>query len=207
MIRVDASNWTADFRLARALAEGFDSSGFDDLAFICVGDPDHPIGRLGVMVADETVKYYPNVVGTSEDPLTPEKIAKKGREILAAWPDKFLVAIEAGFGSADFLGAIEITDRGLTTPGPDGQPLGQVGDMTVNAVLRPGEVHLDLRAESRLMRQAEQEVGSDDRDAYGRKKFKPLDPNKIDANVVRKVSDVIIDGNLRLLARIGKQPI
>ena len=115
MIRVNPFHWTADFRLARGLAEAYHSSGFSDVCFFCIGDPDDVIGQLGTLVADETIKYYPNVLGTSERPVTPETFDERVEELLEKWSDAFVIGIEAGFGPANLLGSIEITDRDLTT--------------------------------------------------------------------------------------------
>src|SRR5690625_3044253 len=98
MIRVDPSNWTADFRIGRALAEAYNASGLDDIVFFCVGDPTDPIGVLGSMVADETIKYFPNVLGQSDDPVTEKNFREQAERAVAHWPEAFIIAIEAGQG-------------------------------------------------------------------------------------------------------------
>lgn len=254
MIRVDPSNWTADFRIARALSEAYESSGFDDLVFFCVSDPDHEVGRFGTLVADETVKYFPNVLGLSDDPITPENVASWIERLPAEWPDAFVVAIEAGLGRSAHLGSVEITDRPLSSVEMGVAPI-YFADVTVNAVLRlvevssPGDAggsgtdsgaggtadedpvakgpaSQDVagrapgagagtasagararRAARRGLQEAVLEVGSDDEPAAGKKRFTPLRPEQINANTVRKIADVVIDGNLRFLSRIGKQEL
>lgn len=219
MIRVNPFHWTADFRLARGLAEAFKSSGCSDVCFLCVGDPGDRIGQLGTLVADETIKYYPNVLGTSDKPVTPETYEERVQELLERWPDAFVIGIEAGYGPANLLGAIEITDRDLTTLDAKA---GRVNDITVNVMLRVGETPL-LRRQARRrpggsgptpdgsgLDQAAREIGSDepsDESPLAREKFKPLLPHQIDVYKVRKLADTVIDGNLRLLAKIGKQEI
>lgn len=218
MIRVNPFHWTADFRLARALAEAYQSSGRPDVCFLCVGDPDDLVGQLGPLVADETIKYYPNVLGTSDRPVTHDTLEQRIEELFERWPDAFIIGIEAGFGPSHLLGSIEITDRDLTT-----LPIraGRFNDLTVNVLLRVDEM-ADLRhGAARTVRrsespgapgleQAAKEVGSDEPMAaspFGREKFKPLRPEAIDVYKVRKLADTVIDGNLRLLSRIGKQEI
>jgi len=212
MIRVNPFHWTADFRLARALAESYVSSGFSDVCFLCTGDPKDPIGRLGPLVADETIKYYPNVLGTSDRPVTAETLDERLEEIAQRWPNAFVIAFEAGYGPAELLGSIEITDRDLTTI-----PGARAGDITVNVLLRVDEGQ-SARYQARMGRgrlkpeglgQAAKEVGSDEpaESPFGREKFVPLRPDKIDAYRVQKLADTLIDGNLRLLAKIGKQEI
>lgn len=213
MIRVDPSNWTADFRIGRALAEAFDASGLDDIVFFCVGDPKDPIGMLGSLVADETQKYFPNVVGLSDNPVTAENFRRQAEEAVDRWPNAFIIAIEAGQGVRADLGSVEITDRPLSSVGHlDIVPY--FGDVTVNAVLHPVEDVNPFRRQApgrptgaKGLQEAVLEVGSDDEPIVGRKKFKPLLPEQINASVVRKIADVIIDGNLRFLSRIGKQEI
>lgn len=220
MIRVNPFHWTADFRLARGLAEAYNSSGCTDVCFFCVGDPGDRIGRLGPLVADETVKYYPNVLGTSDRPVTPETLEERVQELLERWPDAFVIGIEAGYGPASLLGAIEITDRDLTTIDAKA---GRINDITVNVMLRVGETPLFRRQARRRgpgeaastqdgtgLDQAAQEIGSDERadeSPFAREKFKPLLAHQIDVYKVRKLADTVIDGNLRLLAKIGKQEI
>lgn len=213
MIRVNPFHWTADFRLARGLAEAYNSSGYSDVCFLCLGDPDDVIGQLGPLVGDETIKYYPNVLGTSDKPVTPETFEERVDELLERWPDAFVIGIEAGYGPANLLGSIEITDRDLTTLP---QQAGRVNDITVNVLLRVDEsVSLRRQPRQRLkdapdLDEAAKEVGSDEQtegSPFGREKFKPLLPHQIDKYRVRKLADTVIDGNLRLLARIGKQEI
>lgn len=215
MIRVNPFHWTADFRLARALAEAYQSSGYADVCFFCVGDPNDLIGRLGPLVADETIKYYPNVLGTSDRPVTPETLEERIQELRERWPDVFVIGIEAGFGPPQLLGSIEITDRDLTTLPPQA---GRLNDVTVNVLLRVDE-GLTARTAGGTSRprpgapgleEAAKEVGSDEPAAgspFGREKFKPLRPDEIDLYKVQKLADTVIDGNLRLLSRIGKQEI
>lgn len=220
MIRVNPTHWTADFRLARALAESYASSGLSDVCFLCTGDPSDPIGRLGPLIADETIKYYPNVLGTSDRPVTQETLDERLEELARRWPDAFVIAFEAGYGPASLLGSIEITDRGLTTIQGPGSA---VGDITVNVLLRVDDV-LSARYQARYGRgrpdkagldQAAKEIGTDEPAApgapgespFGREKFVPLRPHEIDIYRVRKLADTVIDGNLRLLAKIGKQEI
>lgn len=213
MIRVDPSNWTADFRIARALAEAYSASGLDDVLFFCTGDPADRIGALGSMVADETLKYFPNVVGLSEDPITSANFEARAEAAASRWPEAFVVAIEAGTGRSAHLGSIEITDRPLSSVG-NSELLGHFGDVTVNAVLRMSEVKGVLRAggsdsrSAKGLREAAREVGSDDEaPSAGRKGFKPLLPEQVNRSVIRKIADVIIDGNLRFLSKIGKQEL
>ena len=145
MIRVNPFHWTADFRLARGLAEAYNSSGYSDVCFLCLGDPDDVIGQLGPLVGDETIKYYPNVLGTSDKPVTPETFEERVDELLERWPDAFVIGIEAGYGPANLLGSIEITDRDLTTLP---QQAGRVNDITVNVLLRVDE-SVSLRRQPR----------------------------------------------------------
>lgn len=213
MIRVDPANWTADFRIARALAEAYKASGFDEVLFFCVGDPSDPIGRLGVLVADETIKYYPAVMGTSDRPITADTLEERVQEAVEKWPGRFIVAIEPGTGLPAHLGSIEITDRGLSTAPPSAHQAAGLPDITVNVVLRIDEMKARRAAEKSRspgsgLRQAELEVGSDDEGGFGRRdKFKPLRPEQITQTVVRKLSDTVVDGNLRFLSKIGKQEI
>lgn len=253
MIRIDASNWTADFRIARALAEGYEASGLDEVVFFCVGDPQDLVGRLGPLVADETIKYYPNVLGTTEDPITAANFDAKVTELYERFPDVYVIGIEAGYGLLSHLGSIEITDRSFSTLRTDDY----VTDVTVNVVLRvrePGTPRAQSAREQvsddagqdgaaagradqpghgrehqyaqgrgeeregginrRLARarrasglaEAALEVGSDEA-AYGRKAFKPLRPDQIDAFRVQQMADKVIDGNLRFLSRIKKQQL
>lgn len=213
MIRVNPFHWTADFRLARGLAEAYNSSGYSDVCFFCLGDPNDVIGQLGPLVADETIKYYPNVLGTSDKPVTPETLEERVQELLERWPDAFVIGIEAGYGASNLLGSIEITDRDLTTIST---PEGRVNDITVNVLLRVDE-RASLREQARRrsqhadgLEQAVKEIGTDEPaqgSPFGREKFKPLRPEEIDVYKVRKLADTVIDGNLRLLSRIGKQEI
>ncbi len=212
MIRVDPSNWTSDFRIARALAEAYSASGLEDVLFFCVGDPGESVSFLGSSVADETRKYFPNVMGTSDSPITADNLAECIHEVERRWPDAFIVAIEAGYGRDLHLGSIEITDRPLGSLG-NLDILGHFGDITVNAVLRltqsvqaPGERAAGSRRGAIGLRAAVQEVGSDDEaPKVGRKAFKPLRPDQVNRSAVQKIADVIIDGNLRFLSKIGKQ--
>ncbi len=216
MIRVDPSNWTADFRIARALTEAYKSSGFDEALFFCVGDPEDPILRLGTLIADETIKYYQGVMGTSERPVTPDTLPERVEEAIREWPGRFIVAIEPGKGLESHLGSVEITDRGLSIAPPSARHVADFSDVTVNVVLSIDDVS-DVKArrlaaaekveksESGL-RQAALEVGTDDESGMAqREKFKPLRPDQITPNVVRKLADTVIDGNLRFLSKIGKQ--
>jgi|GEM_PF-2047835 len=221
MIRVNPFDWTADFRIARALAEAYKASGFDDVLFFCVGDPADPIGRLGVLVADETIKYYKNVMGTSDAPITRETLARSAAEALEKWPGRFIIAVEAGSGLPAHLGSVEITDRGLMSAPPDIAGALGLPDVTVNVVLRVDEGAARRREAAAAgggretgrnvegLRQAELEIGTDgDGAALGRRnRFKPLRPEQITDSVVRKLADTVIDGNLRLLSKIGKQKI
>lgn len=232
MIRIDPSKWTADFRISRALAEAYTASGLEDVVFFCVGDPDDVVGRLGPIVGDETIKYYPNVIGTSEDPITRQTIDEKADELFDRFPDCYVIGVEAGYGLPAHLGSIEITDRGLASIGHSSD----VNDLTINVVLRvrergprkragaqtngaiKGKGMRNGRPRSSGLKEALLEVGSDpigadDGDAneptpYGRKeKFTPLLPEQIDRYKVQQLADKVIDGHLRLLSRIKKQPL
>ncbi len=214
MIRVDPSNWTADFRIARALTEAYKSSGFDEALFFCVGDPEDPILRLGTLVADETIKYYQGVMGTSERPVTPDTLPERVEEAIREWPGRFIVAIEPGTGLESHLGSVEITDRGLSIAPLSARHVAHFSDVTVNVVLRIDDAN-DVKArrlaaaeksERSGLRQAALEVGTDDESGMPqREKFKPLRPEQITPNVVRRLADTVIDGNLRFLSKIGKQ--
>jgi len=214
VIRVNPQHWTADFRLARALAEAYTSSGRADVCFLCTGDPEDPVGRLGPLVADETVKYYPNVLGTSDRPVTAETWEECMAELAQRFPGCFVIALEAGRGPAPLLGSIEITDRGLSTI-PAARD--RAGDITVNVLLRVDEALSERYqagpgaggALSEGLRRAVAEVGSDEPagSPFGRERFVPLRPEKIDRYQVQKLADTVIDGYLRLLAKIGKQEI
>jgi len=214
VIRVDPKHWTADFRLARALAEAYAASGFSDVAFFCAGDPDHPLERFGPLVGDEMLKYYPNVVGTSEQPVTADTFAERVEELFARFPGAFVIGIEAGASSSAYLGSIEVSDRDLRLGAAAGSR--RVADLTVIAVLSVDEgeeerMRRRLQSEQSVsmgLRAAAMEVGSDD-ESFGRPgaKFVPLRPEQITEAVVRRIADTVIDGNLRLLSKIGKQPI
>lgn len=214
MIRVDPKHWTADFRLARALAEAYAASGLFDVAFFCAGDPADPLERFGPLVGDEMLKYYPNVVGTSERPVTASNFAERLEELLARCPGAYVIGIEAGASSSAYLGSIEVSDRDLRLAAAPGSR--RVADLTVTAVLRIDEgeeerMRRRLQSEQGVsagLRAAAMEVGSDD-DSFGKPgaKFVPLRPEQITEAVVRKLADTVIDGNLRLLSKIGKQPI
>lgn len=225
MIRVDPKHWTADFRLARALAEAYAASGLDDLAFFCTGDPGDPLGRLGPWVGDEMLKYYPHVVGTSDRPVVERNCAERAEELFERWPGAFVIGIEVGASSSAYLGSIEVSDRGLRMG--IGSGAGRVADVTVSAILSVDEEE-ERRVRRRLeaaaargepvrpgreslsegLRAAAMEVGSDD-EAFGYpgKKFVPLRPEQVNEAVVRRLADTVIDGGLRLLSKIGKQPI
>ena len=214
MIRIDPKNWTADFRLARALAEAYTASGLSDVAFFCAGDPAHPLERFGPLVGDEMLKYYPNVVGTSERPVTAANFAERAEELFTRCPGAFVIGIQAGASSSAYLGSIEVSDRDLALAAAPGSR--RVADLTVIAVLSVDEGEED-RMRRRLgseqgvsagLRAAAMEVGSDD-DSFGRpgSKFVPLRPEQITEAFVRKIADTVIDGNLRLLSKIGKQRI
>lgn len=216
MIRIDPTNWTADFRIARGLAEAFAASGLDDVLFFCVGDPDDLVGRLGPLVGDELLKYYPNVLGVRERPITAATFAERVAELHERFPDKYVIGIEAGYGRPQHLGSVEITDRGLSSiPVPHDMPYDiapyEINDVTLNVVLRLGRGVGTSGAKdpgnrgSSALAEAALEVGSDDADARGRQKFRPLRPEEVNEARVQKLADTVIDGCLRLLTRIGKQ--
>lgn len=212
MIRIDPSHWTADFRIARALAEAYSAAGLPDALFVCVSDPDDDVaGFLGRMVADETRKYYPHVMGTSDAPVTRENFRERAAEALDRYGDAFIVGIEAGYGRAPHLGSVEITDRPLSTLAGISEAL-TFGDVTVSAVLRlatgeaPARPGAPARRGAKGIAEAAREVGADDA-LPGRKQFRPLLPEQINPAVVRRIADVIIDGNLRFLSKIGKQEL
>lgn len=211
MIRVDPSHWTADFRIARALAEAYKATGLDDAVFFCVGEPTDPIGALGPTVGDEIIKYYPHVVGTGSAPVVEENLLERAEEMVAKWPQACAVAIEAGAGAVDQLGSVEITDRGLTIQPSAGRLPLDLPDVTVNIVLR-----IDQRGRlsrrrapgrsTQGLKEAEREIGSDDGGVGTRlKKFRPLREDEITPLVVQRLTDTVIDGILRFLSKIGKQ--
>lgn len=225
MIRIDPTNWTADFRIARALSEAYFASGLDDVLFLCFGDPDDRIARIGPIIGDETLKYFPHVIGTSEAPLTAANLPERAQEVRRASQGKFLVSIEAGKGPLEVLGSIEITDRDPGTVAPLGEAYARISDVTVSVLLVPAHPGFRVGEEAArvdagapreeepagggILAGAAMEVSSDT--AFGpegrRPRFKPLRPDQVDARAVQKRADTVIDGILRFLSKIGKQEI
>lgn len=113
MLRVKSSHWTADFTIARALAESFRLSGKKNVAYICVGDPSHVLDRLGPTVGEELSQYYAHIVGTVERPVGTEHLCEVWDDVQKRWPDAFIIGIEAAGGDAEVEGTIEVSDRGL----------------------------------------------------------------------------------------------
>lgn len=111
MQRINGLDWTSDFRLARALAEALKASDKRDFVFYCLGVPGDVADSLGPRVADELIKYFPNVIGTSLSPADPAHEPERWEALRQKWPEAFVITVEAALGLPDAVGAIEVTDR------------------------------------------------------------------------------------------------
>lgn len=145
MIRCNGLHWTADFTLARALGQAYEVAQKERLVYLCVGDPDDAGDRLGPLVGQELQKYYPHVIGSLEAPVLDRTLGEAWRRLQQEWSDAFVICIEAGIGAAEYLGHIEMTDRGLRRR-PKGVDLPTwVGDVGVCALLWPENQTEDSR--------------------------------------------------------------
>lgn len=146
MVRVKGTYWTADFTVARALLEAYRGSGKDGLVYFCVGDPVHPLTRMGPQVGTELLKYYPHVLGTMSQPISPSDVATAWAEAQQLWPDAFFICIEATGGPADVIGFIEVSDRGLRHVPQEQAGETWIGDVSVTAYLWEGNPPAELTA-------------------------------------------------------------
>ncbi|HEX6972535.1 MAG TPA: DUF1256 domain-containing protein [Limnochordia bacterium] len=136
MQRIDGMDWTADFRLARALSEAYEASGKKAFVFYCLGAPDDPADSLGPRVADELKKYFPHVVGTSDAPADAAHDPIHWAHVQERYPDAFVITVEAAWGPQDAVGRIEVTDR----PSPRGGAAGRADLAVVATVGAAGTV-------------------------------------------------------------------
>lgn len=137
MVRVKGDHWTADFTIARALAEAYRASGKEEIVYLCVGDPDGVATALGPRAGKEILAYFPHVIGTPEAPVRVEDLPQALRRLEADWPNAFIIGIEAVGGAADDVGFIEVTARGLPHQVGEGSDP-WVGDVAVLATVWSG---------------------------------------------------------------------
>lgn len=174
MIRCNGLYWTADFTLARSLGASYEAAGKSEVAYLCLGDPDHPEDQFAPYVGSELRKYYSRVRGTLEEPVTEESLGEAIRAIEAEWPEAFVICIEGGEGPAEHLGHIELTDRGLRRrpAGAEQQGLPPlIGDVGLCALLWSAPKGGARR--------------------------------KLDVNQLRRVADAVIDAQIRFLQKFG----
>lgn len=171
MVRVKGDHWTADFTIARALAEAYRASGKDEIVYLCVGDPEGAATSLGPRAGQELLAYYPNVLGTVEEPVRRGDLPRALRRLADEWPGAFIIGIEAVGGAAEDVGFIEVTDRGLA-PASFDVGAGWPTDVGVLATL-----WTDSPPE----------------------RLEPTEYNR-----VLRVTDAIIDGQIRFLQRVKK---
>lgn len=144
MVRVKGEHWTADFTIARALAESYRSSGKEGILYFCVGDPHHIVDSLGPNVGKELLKYYPHVAGTPDSPILTQDLVGTWRQVQQEWPNAFVIGIEVTEGPQDSVGFIEVNGRGIRRrpAGDESEPW--ICDVAVSATLYSGEVPTQL---------------------------------------------------------------
>lgn len=174
MVRCNGLYWTADFTLARAIGEAYRASGKEDVVYVCLGDPASSVDQFGPYVGAEIQKYFPQVLGTYDRPVTETNLGAVWREVQERWPDAFVIGIEGGAGAEDALGFVEVTDRGLQRrPATGREELPAfIGDIGVHAFL-----------------------WSEGGGGAGR---------ALDVNKLRRVADSVIDAQIRFLQKVGK---
>lgn len=138
MVRVNGLHWTADFTIARALMEAYRSAGKEEVVYLCVGDPGSPADALGPLVGKELLKYYPQVVGTMDQPVRTEELLVAWADIQKRWPEAFVIGIEAVEGPEDSVGFIEVSDRGIRRRPSHGESSPWVCDVGIAACLWTG---------------------------------------------------------------------